>query len=249
MILFSRFGKTALTAALLGAFGGGLIAEKPAKIPSVDIVLERNVKALGGMKAMRKIKNREAVGKILLPAFGAALPVVLRAAAPNREAMELTLGPAGIVRDVFDGTEGWTETPDGNVIPKKERELINKKTEADFHADLNYKKNYPKIEQLGVQKIADRDVYALKMTPKKGDTDTFFFDVKTGIVAGVDSTAEMQEKEVKTRVLFGNYKEVGGVKIPFKIQLVEPKFAAFTITIESIKHNVKETSHWFKKSK
>ena len=152
-----------------------------------------------------------------------------------------------MVRDVFDGSKGWTETPDGNVIPKKERELINKKTEADFHADLNYKKNYPKIEQLGVQKVAGRDVYTLKMTPKKGDSDTFFFDFKTGIVAGVDSTAEMQNMEVKTRVLFRDYKEVDGGR--FHSRSVEPKFAAFTISIEKIRHNVKQTSGWFKKSK
>ena len=249
MILFSRFGKTALAAAILGTFASGLRAEQPAKIPSIDVVLKRNINALGGKKAMSKIKNREALGKIKMPAFGAELPVILRAAAPNHEAMELTLGEAGVVRDVFDGSKGWTETPDGNVIPKKERELINKKTEADFHADLNYKKNYPKIEQLGVQKVADRDVYALKMTPKKGDADTFFFDVKTSMVAGVDSTAEMQNMEVKTRVLFRDYKEVDGVHIPFTIELVEPKFAAFTISIEKIRHNVKQTSGWFKKSK
>ena len=143
MILFSRFGKTALAAAILGTFASGLRAEQPAKIPSIDVVLKRNINALGGKKAMSKIKNREALGKIKMPAFGAELPVILRAAAPNHEAMELTLGEAGVVRDVFDGSKGWTETPDGNVIPKKERELINKKTEADFHADLNYKKNYP----------------------------------------------------------------------------------------------------------
>ena len=249
MILFSRFGKTALAAAIISVSAGGLIAEQPAKIPSVDVVLERNIKALGGKKAMLKIKNREAVGKIKMPAFGAELPVILRAAAPNREAMELTLGKAGVVRDVFDGNKGWTETPDGNVIPKKERELINKKTEADFHADLNYKKNYPKIEQLGVQKVAGRDVYALKMTPKRGDADTFFFDIKTGMVAGVDSTAEMQNMEVKTRVLFRDYKKVDGVMIPSTIELTEPKFAAFAITIEKIRHNVKQTASWFKTTK
>ena len=87
------------------------------------------------------------------------------------------------------------------------------------------------------------------MTPKKGDADTFFFDVKTSMVAGVDSTAEMQNMEVKTRVLFRDYKEVDGVQIPFTIELVEPKFAAFTISIEKIRHNVKQTSGWFKKSK
>ena len=249
MILFLKIGKAALAAGILGAFASDLRAEQPAKIPSVDVVLERNIKALGGKKAMTKIKNREAVGNIKLPAFGAELPVILRAAAPNLEAMELTLGDAGVVRDIFDGSKGWTQTPDGNVIPKKERELINKKTEADFHADLNYKKNYPKIKQLGVQKVGDKDVYALKMTPKKGDPDTFFFDVKTGMVAGVDSTAEMQNMEVKTRVLFHDYRKVDGVQIPFTIELVEPKFAAFTITIEKIRHNVKQTSDWFKKSK
>ena len=87
------------------------------------------------------------------------------------------------------------------------------------------------------------------MTPKRGDADTFFFDVKTGMVAGVDSTAEMQNMEVKTRVLFRDYKKVDGVMIPSTIELTEPKFAAFTITIEKIRHNVKQTASWFKTTK
>ena len=39
----------------------------------------------------------------------------------------------------------WTETPDGRVIEKKEREQANKKVDADFFAYLKFKKNYPKI--------------------------------------------------------------------------------------------------------
>ena len=116
------------------------LAEAPAKLPPVDVILKRNIKALGGVMAMRKLKNREARGKIRLEDFGAEMPVILRHAAPNKEAMELTIEGLGTVRDVFAGKKGWTETPDGRIIEKKERELLNKKIDADFHAYLNFKK-------------------------------------------------------------------------------------------------------------
>jgi hypothetical protein len=95
------------------------LAEQPAKLPSVDVILKRNIESLGGEKAMRKLKNREARGKIELMAFGAEFPVILRHAAPNKEMMVLTIEGLGSVRDVFTGRKGWTEMPDGTVTEKK----------------------------------------------------------------------------------------------------------------------------------
>ena len=233
----------------IAVLAGVGLAEEAAKLPSVDDILKRNVEALGGEKAMRKLKNRVARGKIELAVFGAELPVVMRQAAPNKEMMELTIEGLGTIRDVFAGSKGWTETPDGTVTEKKERELVNKKIDADFYAYLNFKKNYPTIELQGVEQVAGKKVFAVRMTPKKGDTDTFYFDAATGLVAGVASTAEMQGQEVKTRVLFRDYKAVDGVQIPHTLKLEEPASAGFTIRLESVKHNLKPDSKWFRKTK
>lgn len=238
----------AVSAALSVLVGAGL-AEPPARLPSVDGILKRNIEALGGEKAMRKLKNRETRGKIELTAFGAEFPVVMRQAAPNKELMELTIEGLGTIRDVFTGRKGWTETPDGTVTEKEERELANKKIDADFYAYLNFKKNYPTIKLQGMEQIAGKKVIAVKMTPKKGDSDTFYFDAETGLVAGVFSTAEMQGREVKTKVFFRNYKAVDGVQIPHTLELEEPASAAFTIRLDSVKHNIKDTGKWFKKTK
>jgi len=235
--------------AVLWLLAGVGQAETPAKWSSVEVILKRNVEALGGEKAMLALNNREARGKIELMAFGAAIPVILRHAAPNKEMMELTIEGQGTVRDVFIGRKGWIETPDGRVTEKKERELANKKIDADFHAYLNLKKNYPKIELQGVEQLDGKKVHAVKMTPKNGDADTFYFDTATGLVAGVSSTADMQGQEVETKVLFRDYKKVDGVNIPHTLEMKEPAFAAFTIRLESIKHNVTDTSKWFNKTK
>jgi len=120
------------------------LAEEAANLPSVDDILKRNVEALGGERAMRKLKNRVARGKIELAVFGAEFPVVMRQTAPNKEMMELTIEGLGTIRDVFAGSKGWTETPDGMVTKKKERELANKKIDADFYAYLNFKKTTPR---------------------------------------------------------------------------------------------------------
>ena len=135
------------------------------------------------------------------------------------------------------------------MTEKKERELANKKIDADFYAYLNFKKNYPTIELQGVEQVAGKKVFAVRMTPKKGDADTFYFDAATGLVAGVASTAEMQGQEVKTRVLFRDYKAVDGVQIPHTLKLEEPASAGFTIRLESVKHNLKPDSKWFRKTK
>jgi len=244
--ILKRYTGMAAGFAVLAGVG---LAEQSAGLPSVDEILKRNIQALGGEKAMRKLKNREARGKIEMIAFGAEFSVIMRQAAPNKEMMELTIEGLGMIRDVFTGRKGWTETPDGTVTEKEERELANKKIDADFYAYLNFKKNYPTIKLQGMEQIAGKKVIAVKMTPKKGDSDTFYFDAETGLVAGVFSTAEMQGREVKTKVFFRNYKAVDGVQIPHTLELEEPASAAFTIRLDSVKHNIKDTGKWFKKTK
>ena len=54
---------------------------------------------------------------------------------------------------------------------------------------------------------------------------------------------------MKTRVLFRDYKAVDGVQIPHTLKLEEPASAGFTIRLESVKHNVKPDSKWFRKTK
>ncbi|MEC9080445.1 MAG: hypothetical protein VYE44_01620, partial [Verrucomicrobiota bacterium] len=149
-------------------------AEVPVKLPSVDMIIERNIKVLGGEKSMRRLQNREARGTIQLTTFGAEMLVLLRHAAPNREMMELTIDGIGTVLDVFDGLIGWKQTPDGNITGKKKREVTNKVIDADFYAYLHFRKNYPKIQLLGLEKLFDKMVYAVKMIPKEGDADTFY---------------------------------------------------------------------------
>ena len=236
-------------AMILSAIAGIGLAEIPVKLPSVDLIIERNIKALGGEKSMRRLQNREARGTIQLTTFGAEMPVLLRHAAPNREMMELTIDGIGTVLDVFDGLKGWTQTPDGNITGKKKREVTNKVIDADFYAYLHFRKNYPKIQLLGLEKFFDKMVYAVKMIPKEGDADTFYFDTATGLVSGVASTAEIQGIDTKTKVLFRDYKKVDGVRVPHTLELVEPSFAAFTIRLNSVKHNVKDTANWFRKIK
>ena len=40
-----------------------------------------------------------------------------------------------------------------------------------------------------------------------------------------------------------------GVQIPHTLELEEPASAAFTIRLDSVKHNIKDTGKWFKKTK
>ena len=59
----------------------------------------------------------------------------------------------------------------------------------------------------------------------------------------------MQGQEVTTKVIFRDYKKVDGVQIPHTLELEEPAFASFTIRLDSVKHNIKDTGKWFRKTK
>src|SRR5262245_37566844 len=89
---------------------------KPAAAtPSVDEILDKYVKAIGGKEAIEKVNSRVEKGTFELPAFGASGSIEVYAKAPNKTAMTIDIGGFGKVENVFDGTKGWASDPQSGL--------------------------------------------------------------------------------------------------------------------------------------
>ena len=202
-----------------------------AQLPTLDAVLTKYVAAIGGRDAQRRITSRVSTGRVDVPgvSFGGKLEVYAKA--PNKSLTVMNVEPAGFVKQGFDGRTGWSNSSDANGI---ERAAL---VDADFYREIKLKEQYARIRLLGKVKEGFRQVYLVEAVPRSGAAENLYFDVETGLLVRRDVPRRTSKGVVQAEVYFSDWRDVDGVKVPFKItQAIQN--TKFVITFEDVKQNV-----------
>lgn len=209
----------------------------PAKLPTAKEIIDKYVAAIGGREANEKLKSSTSKGTIELSPMGIKGSTEATAVAPNKMYTKTNLSGIGEIIEGFDGTTAWSINPLQGNRNKEGEELLQTKLAYNFYRSINLDKLYPKMEVKGMDKVGDKDVYVIVGTPEGLPSETFYFDTKTGLLLRSDSTLISPEGRMATKIFFDDYREVDGVKMPFKIRNVLPQFEII-ITMTEVKNNV-----------
>lgn len=212
---------------------------------TVDEIMAKAVEAAGGEANWRKITSRVSVVDVDLVHQGVKGTATSYAKLPNRSATETTLTALGktIAKgfDFFDGTRGeelFTFAPVEKYTGKK---LEDARLNSDFYSLLNWKTNYKSIEIKGIEKCGDgEECYAVEFTPEKGTRVTELYSTKTFLLMkrrGV-VTSSTSEINIPYTMTFSDYREIDGIKLPFKTVNSTPTMGDVVTVIKSVKHNV-----------
>ncbi len=210
---------------------------KAAKLPSVDQILNKYVRALGGKAAIKKQTSRVSKGTFEIAAFGATGSAEIYEKAPNKTASVVNVAGFGVVQEGFDGKAGWAVDPQNGARDKTGAELASAKLDAEFLKPVKIKQLYPKIVVKGKDKVGDKVVYVLEATPVESSVETWYFDTQTGLILRQDMERESAQGKQSVQSFLDDYRDVDGVKIPFKLRQVTSAFT-IDIKIEEVKHNV-----------
>lgn len=219
-----------------------------AQMPSVEEILAKYVKAIGGREANEKIKSRYSKGTLELMPMGIKGVFETYAAAPNKSYNKTSLAGLGDIVEGFDGQTAWSVSALQGNRDKEGEELIQTKLINDFYREINLAKLYPKMELKGTEKVGDNEAYVIVGTPIGSPPETFYFDTKSGLLVRQDVTAVSPEGKIPTKTFFYDVREVDGVKTPFKIVSILPQFE-ITFTFTEIKNNVAVENSKFAKPK
>lgn len=206
-------------------------------LPTVDQVLDKYVEALGGKTALEKSTSRVAKGNFELPEMGATGTLTIYAKAPNKTAVVVDVPGFGAVKQGFDGTVAWEDNPQAGLTEKSGAALATAKRDATYQRELQLKSLYKQWEVKGKQKIGDQDCYQLVATPDQGAVETWYFDATTGLLARVDAERESVQGTTMIQASFKDYRDVEGVKMPFRIEQAMPGMTIIT-KLEEVKQNV-----------
>ena len=232
---------TLVAAAMVVAVGAsGAFAQ------TADEVIEKHLAALGGREALGKITSRTMTGTIALstPAGEVTGTIQVFGKAPNksRSLIKVDLSQFGVgelvVDQRFDGTAGYVlDSMNGNRDVTG-NQLDNMRNAAFPTPYLTYKEHGSKVELLGKEKLGDRDVYVLQLTPKSGSASKQYFDAETYMLLKTLTTVNVPQlgRDVEQTGEFADYRAVDGIKLAHTVKSTNP-VQAFTITVTSVEHN------------
>lgn len=183
-------------------------------LPSADEVLASYRKAIGGDAAIKEQTSRHITGRFEMPAQGMSGPFELVAAAPDRMRMRIELEGLGEILRGYDGRIGWSVDPAVGPRLLQGRELDEVKHTADFYYDARRAGGDLQMTVLERAPFEGRECYALRVVRPSGFELTEYYDVKTGLMAGVRLNATSPMGTVPTVTVLREYKPFGKLQMP-----------------------------------
>jgi len=188
---------------------------------TVDDVIERNTRAIGGRAAIEAIHSIEINLHITDPGF--EVDGIYRAVRPGRMRIDVQAGRKHIFTEAFDGQNGWQWNGRGNQEP------ASPKAAAALHHGIELpgklfglhelKQRGHQIELVGREKFDGTDYYVLRLTLSDGYTTTLYVDPQSWLITrrrdvrplhvDVDPTPTTIEQRSS------DFREVAGVRFAF----------------------------------
>lgn len=211
---------------------------------TVDEAMAKAIEASGGEANWRKLTSRVVEFNMNFENQGVQGSGKQFSKAPNLSAGETSftaLGKTiGTEFEYFDGTSGQDEISFAPTDKYSGKRLADVKLSADFYGLLNWKANFKKVEIAGVAKVAEEEAYKISFEPVAGTNYTEYYSTKTFLLLkreGIISSST-SEQQIPYSVLYSDYRDVDGIKLPFKTISNNIGNGNIVTTIKSLKHNV-----------
>lgn len=201
-----------------------LMAEpKPAEgLPTADQLVSKYMQAIGGN--ISSLTTRTAKGT--MEAGQNKNPYEQTFKAPNKSYI-VTHGQQGDAVQGFDGTTVWQQNPRA-VQEVVGVAALNPKRLADFYRTLDLKKSYSAFRRVTKDKVGDKDVYmALAQAADGSGNERLYFDANSGLLVRVVQRTPTAFGPNPTQYDFSDYRDAGGVKVPFEVRVAGPNNIAF----------------------
>jgi hypothetical protein len=238
--------RPATTPSLEAVYGPGatemddVLTQMPGQPPAEQII-DKYIQAIGGAERLAGIKSYIAKGtSIGFGGFGGGAQVTLYAQAPDLRTLILDFKDTPTRGDTtrsYDGRTGWLRTP-LNVLGEYELsggELDGTTLDAEMSFPgrirqflTNLRVSLPatisdipepssQAKDANVVIGQDRLVDVVQGTGPRGLLVTLYFDHESGLLVRLKRYAKSPIGRVATQVDYGDYRDVGGIKMPFRM--------------------------------
>jgi photosynthetic reaction center cytochrome c subunit len=204
----------------------------PANLPKPEQILQKYLAGVGGADALMKIKSRVQTGKI--SALGGQYPIEVYSEAPDKR-VSITHPPSGSSVTGFNGQTGWMSIPNG-VHRMSAAEGEAARIDADLYFPARVASTYREFRAGAGEKMDGHDTTLVSARAPGKPSLRMYFDAQSGLLLRLIRYLETPLGNLPTQVDYGDYREVDGIKIPFRWTLGRPS-GSFTIQIDRVQQN------------
>ena len=199
-------------------------------------VFDKYIQALGGAAAVAKFTSYTAKGTYMGFDTGLTMvPVEIHAKAPAQHAMIVQMD-AGASTRTFDGVNGWMAGPDTPlpIMALSGGNLDRARLEGMVAFPSGLAQAFPEWRG-GRTAIDDKEVQVIQGLEGGRPQANFYFD-ESGLLVRLVRWTATPVGMVPTQIDFSDYREVGGVKIPFR-RIVSQTYMQMTVELTDIRPN------------
>lgn len=223
MFYFDKFGAPTSKPVMKKAAPAGV---------TVKTVLDNYIKAVGGEKAVKGVKSISTVASGVIQ--GTPLEMNTKVTSTNKLSNEMKAMGMSFMKQVVN-EKGAYVTQQGQRKDLDGEKLAEAKQSAMPFPELTMAAK-TSIALDGIESFNGADAYVIK----DGKT-THYYDVNTGLKTGQAVTQEANGQKMTQITSYGDYKEVKGIKVPYKVSMAfGPQEIEFKTTDVKINEGVSD---------
>ncbi len=202
-------------------------------------LLDRSVEALGGREAFASVQAIKQTGTltIIRPMGEMSIDIESLVSFPDM-ARSIMQTPMGDIQMLLNGEQAWMIGPMGNAQPAPPQQRDSMREEIWRNLVFLYgrvSEEGLQVQHLGQEEIDGKAVEALLITPPGFSPFRLYLDAETMMPVKKAGQSMTQQGPVETESMMSDYRDVDGIKLPFKETRTEngqPSGEAVTQTIE-----------------
>jgi photosynthetic reaction center cytochrome c subunit len=209
--------------------------ENPAMLPSGAPVLAKYITAIGGEAALAKVTSRVEKGSALTPE-GPPISIDIYTKSPD-ERVSVVHTPKGDSVTAYNGQAGWLAFPGRPLreMSAADQQAARLDAEAFYPIQLEHEFTDLKLDS-HTDKVGGRETNVVLGLTKGQPPVKLYFDKDSGLLVRMVHYADTPLGLNPTQVDFADYRDVSGVKTPYRWTLGRPS-GSFTIKIDEIKQD------------
>ncbi|ANE51097.1 insulinase family protein [Flavisolibacter tropicus] len=208
-------------------------AQGAAALPAgvtAQTVVNQYLNAIGGEATIKNVRSLLMEGTLAVQ--GQQLNVVRKEQAPNKESIEMSMNGMTVMKEVFNGQEGYASQM-GQKEAYKADKVEEKKIKKGIIEQAFYTSSDYKLELAGMEKVEGADAYKLVITPAKGSPSTEWYDAKSGLLLKKESSEEAQGQTITQTITYKDYKKAADLLLPFAMVMsVQTPMGAQELTLQ-----------------
>jgi len=217
----------------------------PTEQTVIDQILQRYEQALGGREAIDAVTSQRMKGTFQIRNMVGNIEGWSKE--PNKTLVVIDFPRIGILKKGFDGETRWVQTPAGTVSDSSPQEIAELERDAEVYSAGNIKSLFEKLKLENKAKLNGREMNVIEGIPAKGPAEKLFFDAENGLLVRWDMARRQEGRgTVFVKVHLEDYRDVGGLKVPFKVRFNFESFA-LAVQVNELEHNIQIDDAIFRK--